>query len=211
MGLDLYHVIPTKKTEKTNEYFMLYEFEDNLDFLEKHNHLIEEIDDYDFELEILVFSDIEIKTLVLENHEDYKNKPSLVGDFNNLWDEIMSFTIGHNISEKEPLVLKSIDNLLTQKHKKEIYYHSIYFTSKTPKKIKVLFWEIKGYQRKGMNANFYKDFINDENYYDIKTVYEAALYLQPTWGNSGEELEKSFKASFIDNFIEGESIFFASW
>lgn len=70
-----------------------------------------------------------------------------------------------------------------------------------------LFFVEKGYQRKGMIPAFYKDFKNAVPYIDIASVKKAYQYIEP----ASPDLLVTFKEQFIDNFIEGESIFFASW
>ena len=55
-----------------------------------------------------------------------------------------------------------------------------------------------------MNSKFYEDFINGKLYFDKTSVLKAYDYLESRPSDSIEELQKSFKAQFIDNFIEGE-------
>ncbi|MFM2266746.1 MAG: hypothetical protein RL757_186 [Bacteroidota bacterium] len=210
MGLDLYHVAPSKKMEPA-DYFKLDEFDDNPKFLQKHSHLIEELEEFDYNFDILVFSDIATKNLILDNNEKYRNKPTLIGDISNLTNEIELLVKGQNLNTKDRLILNHVDHLLTKRYNREIYYRSICLASNTPNIQKVLYLREKGYQRKGMNEQFYRDFINDKNYYDLKAVQKAAMCLEPTWGDSKEDLQRDFKKLFIDNFVEGESIFFASW
>ena len=78
-------------------------------------------------------------------------------------------------------------------------------------KVEVMYYVEKGYQRKGMNPKFYEDFQNDKLYFDLKSVHKALEYLQGTALNPLEELQTNFQKNFIDNFVEGESIFYASW
>jgi hypothetical protein len=75
----------------------------------------------------------------------------------------------------------------------------------------VLYFKEKGYQRKGMSSRFYKDFQNDKPYFDLYTVKKAYQYLEADHISSLEELQWNFQKNFIENFVEGESIFFASW
>jgi hypothetical protein len=75
----------------------------------------------------------------------------------------------------------------------------------------VIYFKEIGYQRKGMNSMFYKDFENGKPYLDIEAVKKAYKYLQADHINSLEELRQNFQENFIDNFIEGESVFYASW
>lgn len=74
----------------------------------------------------------------------------------------------------------------------------------------VLYFIEKGYQRKGMNESFYKIFQNEKLYFEISDVQKALTFINPKYNNE-VNLFKTFQKDFIDNFIEGESIFFASW
>ena len=75
----------------------------------------------------------------------------------------------------------------------------------------VIYFEKKGYQRKGMSRKFYSDFRNDGFYFDLPSIKKAYQYLEGDHINSLKELQENFQKNFIDNFIEGESIFFVSW
>jgi hypothetical protein len=68
-----------------------------------------------------------------------------------------------------------------------------------------------GYQRKGMDSQFYLDFVNGKLYFEIEDVRKAYLYLKADHINNLSDLKENFKKTFIDNFVEGESIFCASW
>jgi len=68
-----------------------------------------------------------------------------------------------------------------------------------------------GYQRKGVNNQFYKDFINDKIYYDLDSVLRAYHYLTKDHIDNLHERQINFKKHFIDNFVVGQSMFFVSW
>ena len=55
------------------------------------------------------------------------------------------------------------------------------------------------------------DFRNDGFYFDLPSIKKAYQYLEGDHINSLKELQENFQKNFIDNFIEGESIFFVSW
>lgn len=78
-------------------------------------------------------------------------------------------------------------------------------------KMNVIYFKEVGYQRKGMNNKFYKEFKNGKPYLEIETVKKAFIFLQADHLSSLKELQQNFQKNFIDNFIEGESIFYASW
>jgi len=78
-------------------------------------------------------------------------------------------------------------------------------------KSEVIFFLTRGYQRKGMSRKFYSDFQNDGIYYDLQSVKQAYHYLEGDHISSKQELQINFQKNFIDNFVEGKSIFFISW
>jgi hypothetical protein len=62
-----------------------------------------------------------------------------------------------------------------------------------------------------MSGKFYSDFQNDGIYYDLQSVKKAYHYLEGDHISSKQELQINFQKNFIDNFVEGESIFLISW
>jgi len=78
-------------------------------------------------------------------------------------------------------------------------------------KVSVIYFKEAGSQRKGMSSKFYEDFENGKPYVDIETVKKALNYLQADHISSLEELQQNFHKNFIDSFVEGESVFYASW
>ena len=75
----------------------------------------------------------------------------------------------------------------------------------------VIYFESKGYQRKGMSGKFYSDFGNDKLYFDLQSVIKAYQYLEADHISTLVELQANFQKNLIDNFEEGESIFHISW
>ncbi|MDO1446339.1 hypothetical protein Q0590_08760 [Rhodocytophaga aerolata] len=78
-------------------------------------------------------------------------------------------------------------------------------------KHQVIYLKEIGYQRKGMKRKFYEDFQNDKLYLDLSSVKKAYQYLEGDHITPLKELQRSFQQNFIDNFIEGKSIFWANW
>jgi len=75
---------------------------------------------------------------------------------------------------------------------------------------KVLYYIIKGHHRKRVTENFINAFENNKLYFRLDDVKEAKLFLRANPGESQVDLENAFQKNFIDNFIEGESVFFIS-
>ena len=76
---------------------------------------------------------------------------------------------------------------------------------------KIIFFESKGYQRKGMSSKFFLDFTNDTLYFHLDNVMKAYTYLEDDHINTLSALHQNFQINFIDNFVEGESVFYVSW
>jgi hypothetical protein len=70
----------------------------------------------------------------------------------------------------------------------------------------VLYFVEKGYQRKGVIKEFYADFENCVPYFEKRSVEKVMIYL-----DLNSPFSADFKKNFVDNFIEGESMFYASW
>ena len=76
-------------------------------------------------------------------------------------------------------------------------------------KIKSLFYEEVGYQRKGLNSNFYKDYEDGKIGKFVWTKEELERYKKDYCDN---ELSKNnFQENIIDNFTEGEDCVTFSW
>lgn len=208
MGLDLMHLRPTIKKDQTDEPFYLYEFNDFPEFIERHKDLFTEVVEADNFFTIYVFPDEQSKKQYLEFFRG-QHKAYLVGQIENLNDEITQI-------EMENCLWKDGSFITTGSTRDEMgilrdYISHINISYPISyKKEKVIYSEEIGYQRKGMNRKFYEDFNNCKLYLRKEDVLKASQYLdiddkmRPT-------LRQDFKESFIDNFIEGESIFLASW
>ncbi|KAA2239435.1 hypothetical protein F0L74_24860 [Chitinophaga agrisoli] len=209
MGLDLWHVIPSAKEKEYQEYFTLDELEECPALQERHHHLITEITEVEKVFTIYIFSD-ELKLAkygpVGEGREQYT--AVLTG----LMDQL-----GEKIAHLETLYCLPVANkshsvveVRTPASGEEKLYIQMLSYPISYQTERVLYFKSMGYQRKGMIPAFYEDFINCKNYFKKEDVLKAATYLDLDNKNR-PELIKHFPAQFIDNFIEGASIFFASW
>lgn len=75
---------------------------------------------------------------------------------------------------------------------------------------KVLYYLEKGHHRKQVTDNFINVFKNGTLYFRLDDVKKAKNFLLANPGESQANIENSFQKNFIDNFIEGESVFFIS-
>lgn len=76
---------------------------------------------------------------------------------------------------------------------------------------KVLYYIVKGHHRKRVTDNFINEFENDKLYFRLADVKKAKSYLLANPGESQADIENNFQKNFIDNFLEGESVFFISY
>ena len=77
--------------------------------------------------------------------------------------------------------------------------------------IQVIYFIEFGYQRKGMAAEFTIEFENCKPYLKLEFVKKAFLFIQNEDVLQEQFLKDDFQKYFIDTFVEGNSIFFASW
>ncbi len=212
MGLDLYHAVLSAKTDETSEYLTLDEFAERPDFIERYKHLVTEVPDVDHLFEILVFPNAEIKALYLAHHpvgEDEKDKRVLVGHLPDLENQMQQFEPAYKLNPTSRFICSETNYSLSEKYGMGFFYHSVSYSFDGQTK-PVIYWATKGYQRKGMNGYFYNDFEDGKLYFDKATVIKASRYLSPP-SIYGKKLKMHFQENFIDNFIEGESIFFSEW
>lgn len=73
----------------------------------------------------------------------------------------------------------------------------------------IIFYRELGYIRKQHNSSFVNEFKNDKLYFRKDDVENLKKYLVAT--ENQNELENYFQQKFINNFKEGESIFFISY
>jgi hypothetical protein len=74
-----------------------------------------------------------------------------------------------------------------------------------------IYYSENGYLRKRMNEKFIKAFENNKLYFSIDDAKKAKSYLKARENECQVELEINFQKYFIDNFVEGESIFLINW
>lgn len=74
------------------------------------------------------------------------------------------------------------------------------------KKIKVIYHKEVGYQRKGLNSNFYDDYQNGKIGYFVWTKAELERYKTEYCDNP-----EDFQHNIIDNFVEGEDCVTFDW
>jgi hypothetical protein len=212
MGLDLYHAVPSAKTDETLEYLTMDQFRERPDFVERYKHLITEVSDVDTHFKVLIFPSVHIKTLYSmhhRNHQDEQDKRMLIGNLISLENEIRKLEVDHKLDPVSQLVRHETDATLSQKYGLAVSYDSLNYSVSGQTKW-AIYWISEGYQWDGMNRYFYNHFENCKLYFDKANVIKASRYLSPP-SIYGAELKAHFQENFLDNFIEGESIFFASW
>lgn len=79
------------------------------------------------------------------------------------------------------------------------------------KKTPVIYYIEEGYQRNQIKKEFREEFENEKLYFDIASVKKAKIFLKAIDDENQIILEQTFQSNFIDNFIEGNSLFFISF
>ena len=74
----------------------------------------------------------------------------------------------------------------------------------------IIFYEDLGHIRKQVNPKYQNEFINDKLYFKKNEVEKLKKYLKSNQHENQKQLENYFDTNFINNFVEGESIFFLS-
>jgi len=197
MGLDLWHVRLSAQDEHTLEFFTVEELNTFPGIVERHSHMITEVLDIDSLFTVYVFPDEKEK-------QEYERWPGK--------DENTAFLIGKICDIENDILKVEEDNDLSGMHKfiKEIGKKNIVMIeyATTYMKVPVIYWKEAAYQRKGMEPAFYDAFEDCKLYFKREDVIRASAYLSPV---GSKYYTGSFQEQFIDSFIEGESIFFASW
>lgn len=202
MGLDLCHVTLSAKDESTLEFFTLDELKDFPGFVERHSHLITEIVDVDSSFTVYLFPDEKNKQKYERWPGESANSVFLIGGPDDAQEEILKIERNNNLAGMH----KFIKDIGKKNEAGEgivmIEYAAAY------EMVPVIYWKEIAYQRKGMEPAFYEAFENCKLYFRKEDILRASTYLSPL---GSKYYTGCFKEEFIDNFIEGESIFFASW
>jgi hypothetical protein len=109
--------------------------------------------------------------------------------------EVLDYFVSEEISANNQFFQKYL-HLLTKAENEDFF---------------VIYFKEVGYQRKGMNKKFISEFENEKLYFSKDDVIKAYHFIEPNSNYSLQELQDYFKDHFIENFIEGESVFFISW
>lgn len=193
MGLDLYHGKFSYKQKSTDEYVTLDELNEFPLIKERHLDLITHI----------VSKEDDFTIYILPDEKRKESYVRVMGESDDKWRFLDRST--DNV-EMEILRIEREFNLGSM-HKfmhetgndKEILMIDY---AKNYEMIPVIYWTEIGYQRKGMQDEFYEAFENCKTYFRKEDVLKAASYLIG---------KGSFQEDFIDNFVEGDSLFMPSW
>lgn len=207
MGLDLCHVILSAKGEDTWEYFYLEELNDFPGFVENHKALITEVIETDNFFMVYIFPDENTKNKYQKRFEDDRHRKLLVGNIDKLADEILAIELSNSLSHDARFVAE--DHIDAPWVAEAMSFTTIKYPIGDVTE-QVIYRKTIGYQRKGMSRSFYEDFDNCKLYFRKSDVLKAANYLSAERRDL-PALKDHFKADFIDDFVEGKSIFFASW
>lgn len=192
MGLDLYHAKWSRKDKDANEYFLLDELADFPIILDRHQDLITHVVKMECKFTIYILPDIESKSAYDIEWLEREGNVRFLVVHDGIQEEILHLEMTHHLSGMHQF----IHEMSGENEKKVIEYAESY------EMIPVIYYKEVGYQRKGMKDGFYEAFENCKPYCKKEDVMRAAMYLRE---------KGAFREDFIDSFIEGDSVFFASW
>jgi hypothetical protein len=202
MGLDLLHVRLSAQDERTPEFFTLKELEVFPGIVERHRHLITEVLDTKCIFTIYLFPDERDK----QEYEKWPGKSEsaafLIGGIPDMEEDVFKIEKANHLNG----IHKFIERIGKENEDGKSIIRIEY--APTYEHVPVIYWKEIGYQRKGMEPAFYEAFEDCKLYFKREDTLRASTYLSPV---GSKYYTGTFKEQFIDNFIECESIFFASW
>lgn len=193
MGLDLYHGKFSYKQKNTDEYVTLDELKEFPLIKERHLDLITHVVSKEDDFTIYILPDEERKASYVRVMGVSDDKWRFLDrSTDNVEMEILRIEREFNLGSMHKFMHETGND-------KEILMIDY---AKNYEMIPVIYWTEIGYQRKGMQTEFYEAFENCKAYFRKEDVLRAATYLIG---------KRSFQENFIDNFVEGDSLFIPSW
>ncbi len=212
MGLDVSHIKLTTKPNDKGDYFYIDDWELDCNVSLKHySKFITTIDDFDFNKTIAIVKNE-------EQFEKLKNKEWFgFGDYLKIFIGELNNQMQKNI--RNFINLQKMDSLetiqLSNEHN-QIEYYTISFGE--PIKIKGIYYiDDIGYQRKGMNNQFYdvfKKYMLWGNKQDFDLAYSCVSneWHLEHWGlEAVNGMKKNFKDNFIGKYEFGKSLLSVSF
>ncbi len=212
MGLDISHIKLTKTPNKHNDFFYIDEWDTDCNVpIEVYEQYVTIIDDLKFD-KIVAF----VKTK--EDYEKFRHADSFklddyskvfIGDFDETMEKKLSqFVENQKIDNYERLHLNCEHN--------NVKYQIIAFGE--PVKVQGVYYsDDVGYQRKGMDENFYPKF-KKHMLWGKKEDFDFAYscvgddwYVEHFGQEDVDRMKKNFKENFVDKFEFGKSLLCLSW
>lgn len=210
MGLDISHFKISETYESDLDYFFLSELTACPELISRHEHLIVEIDDPEGYFEVLIFNNEKELELYAKKNVASADSAFITRDTDNLQLELKKLEDKHNLNPSDFFTEQRTYTHSSFLIKKEISYTGRFYSMNCIKK-KVLYYTEAGYQRSGMSSKFFSDFTNDTLYFRKEDVIKALGYIRDDDPADYKDRIDNFEQNFIDNFVEGDSIFFISW
>ncbi|SFM61391.1 hypothetical protein SAMN05428949_0177 [Chitinophaga sp. YR627] len=210
MGLDIYHLKITEKYDTILDYFRLSELAACPEMISRHEHLIAEIEEPAGYFDVFIFKDEQELQLYAKKNPATSDRALITGGPDHLRQELKKLEDRYNLNPSDFFSEQHTHTYSSFLKKTEITYTRRFYSMHDVKR-KVLYHTDAGYQRRGMNQDFFKIFTNDTLYFRKEDVIRAMDYIYDDDPADYKERIDNFRQNFIDNFIEGESIFFISW
>jgi len=208
MGLDLFHVKLIAPPADSSDFFYLNDLEGSPLLAPNLPPLVANLVEATYFFTIYIFQKKKYRDYYISRFANIEDSSAyLVGNQEELAEEISRIENDYYLDTGSRSVRESQIRDTTDLRAPTIFSTQLSYPiafSKRP----VIYYQEAGYQRKGMKTRFYNDFGNYQLYFSKDDVINAERYLDTDFR---PDVAEHFKISFIDNFVEGESVFFASW
>ncbi|WP_142685421.1 hypothetical protein [Chitinophaga polysaccharea] len=208
MGLDLFHVKLIAPPVDSIDFFYLDQLEGSPLLAPNLPPLVANLVEATYFFTIYIFQRKKYRNYYTSRYGNNENNSAyLVGNLEELAEEISKIETDYYLDTGSRSVRESQLKDTTDPGGPTIFSTQLSYPVAYSKR-KVIYYQEAGYQRKGMDRKFYSDFGNYQLYFSKDDVINAERYLDTDFR---PDVADHFKTSFIDNFVEGESVFYPSW
>ncbi|MET3877750.1 hypothetical protein [Chitinophaga sp. OAE865] len=208
MGLDLFHVKLIALPADSQDFFYLDQLEESPLIAPNLPSLTTSLVEATHFFTIYIFQKKKYQNYFTSRYSNNENNSAyLVGNLEELAGEISRIEATYHLDTGSRSVSQSQLRDTTDPGGPTIFSTQLSYPVAFSNR-QVIYYQEAGYQRKGMNREFYSDFGNCQLYFTKEDVCNAERYLDTDYR---PDLAEHFKTFFIDNFVEGESVFFPSW
>lgn len=212
MGLDIMHYKLTYEPKEAEDYLFLGDWDLDCNVpLAHYAKYITDVKSFEYHNNLLIIANKDALEK-LEKDEFYNIDAYAKILFGGFDDALIKQDIAHFMKQNnlEVSAMRALDFEC-----EGVFYTTVSFAEETT--VKGMYYKEVGYQRKGMNAHFYKTF-KKNTFWGKQEDFELAYnciggdwYLEH-WGEASvENMKKQFKKDFVECFEFGKSLLCASF